>query len=182
MKIATKRLILRPFTLNDVDAVYQYAKKPSVTRFMFWGPSTHEESKTFVENVVLQNDNPARLNHDFLVTLKDGTVIGACSLIFKDFNNPPSLGWVYDDLYWNNGYGTEVGKALLAYAFKTLNLKKVYATCHKENIGSARIMEKIGMRFVKEESLEHKKIGAYIQYVYELTALEYTLNNHKTYI
>lgn len=183
MKLATKRLILRPFNIDDIEAVHNYASREAVTKFMAWGPNKNvAQTREFVERVVLQNDNPARLNHDFLVTLKDGTVIGACSLMFKDFNSAPTLGWVYCDDYWNQGYGTEAAKALLNYAFKTLNVKKVVATCHAENIGSRRIMEKIGLRFVKEEKAHFPKLGDFIEHVYELTALEYNLNNHKTFI
>ncbi len=182
MKLATKRLLLRPFTLGDIDAVHEYSTSLEVTRFMEWGPNTYEDTKAFVENVVNNNDNPARLDHDFLVTLKDGTVIGACSLNFKTLDTAPSLGWVYLQNHWNNGYATEAAIALLGYAFKTLELRKVVARCDVENIASARVMEKAGMRYVGEEDYIHKKLGKRRQKLYELSALEYRLNTHKTLI
>ncbi|MDY0214716.1 MAG: GNAT family N-acetyltransferase [Bacilli bacterium] len=182
MKIATKRLLLRPFSLDDIDDVHAYSSNLNVTKYMEWGPNTYEDTKTFVKSVVRNHHNPARLNHDFIVSLKDGKVIGACSLNFQELDKAPSLGWVYHEDFWGQGYGTEVGYALLSYAFKTLKLRKVYATCDKENIGSKRIMEKIGMRFVEEKECSSKKMGSRIELRYELTALEYNLNNHKTFI
>lgn len=182
MRLATKRLVLRPFTLNDVDNVHRYSHKESVTKYMEWGPNTLAETEKFVKNVVYKSRVEPRYDYDFIVTLKDGTVIGACSINFKELSLPPSLGWVYDEPYWNNGYGTEVGRALLLYAFNTLKVRQVFATCDSENKGSSRIMEKIGMRFVKEIPQELNKLGKRLTKYYEVTALEYRLNNHKTFI
>lgn len=182
MKLATKRLILRPFTLNDVDNVDRYSKKEAVTTFMLWGPNTYEQSEQFVKHVVYQSRQKPLLEHHFMVQLKDGPVIGACSLTFKSLDEAPALGWVFDDIYWNQGYGTETAKALLNYSFNKLQVRKVYATCIDENIGSARVMEKNGMRYVKTISKEYTKLGKVMERIYEITALEYRLNNHKTII
>ncbi|MGI6735368.1 MAG: GNAT family N-acetyltransferase [Bacilli bacterium] len=180
MKLATKRLILRPFTIDDVDAVQQYSSKESVTKYMMWGPNKYEDTKKFVMSVIARNNNNPKYDYDFIVTLKDGAVIGACGLYFRDFNTPPTLGWVYDDAYWNKGYATEVGNALLAFAFNNLKVKSVIATCDDENIGSARVMEKIGMRYVDTRPEELPKLGKRMMRVYEITALEHKLNNHRT--
>lgn len=182
MKIASKRLILRPFTLNDVDNVDRYSKKESVTTFMVWGPNTFEQTENFVKHVVYQSRLKPQLEHHFMVQLKEGPVIGACSITFDKLSEPPALGWVFDDQYWNQGYGTETAKALLSYAFNTLKVRQVYATCQEENIGSARVMEKNAMRYVKTISKEYPKLGKVMVRVYEITALEYRLNNHKTFI
>ena len=50
--------------------------------------------------------------------------------------------------YWNNGYATEVGSSLVKKA-KNLN-KKAVARAMIENRASIRVMEKIGLKFVKE--------------------------------
>ncbi len=182
MKLATKRLILRPFTLADVAGVHAYSKKESVTRFMLWGPNKLSDSEAFVRSVLKASQEVPQYNYDFIVTLKDGTIIGACGIYFKELNSAPSLGWIIDDLYWNEGYGTEMGSALLLYAFKQLKIARVYATCDSENIGSARVMEKIGMRFVRESVRDFTKLGKRIEKLYEITALEYNLSTHKTFI
>ncbi len=182
MKLATKRLILRPFTIEDVNAVHAYSQKESVTKYMLWGPNKAEDSERFVKSVLKSSKEVPQYNHDFIVALKDGTVIGACGVYFKDMKKAPSLGWIFDDLYWNKGYGTEAAGAVLLYVFKHLGLSRVYATCFIENIGSARVMEKIGMRFVEERVNESVKQGKRIEKVYEITALEYKLNTHKTFI
>lgn len=181
MKLATKRLILRPFTSDDFTNIHNYSSKKSVTKYMEWGPNTQEETLNFL-NSVLAHNNEDGSTYDFMVTLKEtGTVIGACGVYFKD-NEAPFLGWVYDDVYWNKGYGTEVGRALLSFVFNKLNVPRIEATCHASNIGSKRIMEKIGMRYAGERSEHNKKLGNHTVLLFELTSLEYKLNNHRTFI
>jgi RimJ/RimL family protein N-acetyltransferase len=58
----------------------------------------------------------------------------------------PEFGWLIHRNYWRRGYGSELGKTLLDLGFGTLKLRRISAYCDAENIGSYRIMEKIGMR------------------------------------
>ena len=55
------------------------------------------------------------------------------------------IGWVFHPQYHRQGYATEAAAALLQYGFETLNLHRIIATCQPENIGSWRVMEKLGM-------------------------------------
>lgn len=182
MKLATKRLVLRPFTVKDIPEVHVYSSKTSVTKYMTWGPNTQKDSASFVHDVILKGKENPRYNYDFIVTLKDGIVIGACGIYFTALDKAPSLGWIFDEPYWQQGYGTEVAAALLSFAFKRLKVKSVRATADSENIASYKIMERIGMRFAGETPKEYQKIGKRIERKYELSALEYRLLNHKTFI
>ncbi|HZJ89739.1 MAG TPA: GNAT family N-acetyltransferase [Bacilli bacterium] len=182
MLLATKRLILRPIKLDDVTAIQKYAEKPNVVRFMEWGPNTIEQTKSFINLVVQKNKETPRLSFDFLATRKKTKeVIGACGIYFKDEKEPPTLGWVFDDTYWNEGYGTEVAARLLAFGFLTLNVPVIHAEAIYDNKASWKIMEKLGMRQVDtyKKSVKNKE---YVFVMYELTKLEYTLLNHKTYL
>lgn len=49
--------------------------------------------------------------------------------------------------HWNHGYASEAAAALLDYCFGVMNLDEVVALCKPENIGSRRVMEKIGMQY-----------------------------------
>lgn len=182
MMLATKRLVLRPMVHDDAVAIQKYAQKRSVTYFMEWGPNLLDDTKRFVDLVVTRNNELPRLDYDFVVTLKTTReVIGACGLYFKDEKATPTLGWVFDDEYWGKGYGTEVAARLLAFAFTTLNIPVVRAEAIYENFGSWKIMEKLHMRQI-ETYKKHVKGKERAFVMYELTKLEYTLLNHKTYL
>ena len=46
---------------------------------------------------------------------------------------------------WGQGYATEAARAILDFGFADLGLRRIYATCRPENVGSSRVVEKIGM-------------------------------------
>ncbi|NDZ74843.1 GNAT family N-acetyltransferase, partial [Streptomyces sp. SID10362] len=62
-----------------------------------------------------------------------------------------SLCYVFDSATWGNGYGTETARALLRWAYDTLDLNRVQAETDTRNVGSARVLEKLG--FVREGTL-----------------------------
>lgn len=49
--------------------------------------------------------------------------------------------------YWDKGNATEVAKLLVEFGFSTLNLHRIFATCDPRNLGSAKVLEKIGMTY-----------------------------------
>ena len=64
------------------------------------------------------------------------------------------LGYFILEKYWGKGIVTEASRAVLDYCFTELNALKVVAGCNKDNIGSEKIMKKLGM--VKEtEFISH---------------------------
>ena len=139
MTLETKRLILRPLTHDDFEAVHSWAGNPKNTRYMAWWPNTEEDTKGFL--------SAAKEGKDFAVVLKDADrVIGSCG-IYSDSNNDTAvLGWILHMDYWKNGYGTELGGELIRYGFEDLKLRRILAPCAFDNYGSRRVMERNGMR------------------------------------
>lgn len=62
---------------------------------------------------------------------------------------------------WGKGYGTEVARNLVELGFAVFNLKTVYATVDEENSASIKILEKIGMRFLRYEFDEQGRFSVY---------------------
>ena len=63
------------------------------------------------------------------------------------------LGYAYDRSVWGMGYATEAALAMLELAFDVLGVRRVWASCDSVNTGSARVLEKVGMRL--EGTLRH---------------------------
>ena len=84
--------------------------------------------------------------------LDDGTFLGWCSLSrFDPDHRSASLGYCYDEPAWGHGFATEAARALLGWAFDTLDLNRVQAETDTRNLASARVLEKLG--FVHEGTL-----------------------------
>jgi len=138
-KLETERLILRPLTVNDFEAVHSWGSNPINTRYMAWGPNSEEQTREFLKSV-----KPGR---DFAVVLKEsGKVIGSCGIYPDNENNNGELGWILHIDHWKHGYGTELGGELIRYGFEDLKLHRIFAPCAAANYGSYRVMERNGMR------------------------------------
>jgi len=144
-QLETERLILRKFNENDFDAVHRYASSKENTVYMLFGPNDEAETRAFIQQAIAKASATPIIDYQFAVTLKDsGVLIGACDLHVR--GDTGELGWILHQDYWKQGYGVEIGNILLSLGFDELNLHRIIARCDAENIGSSRLMEKIGMR------------------------------------
>lgn len=168
--LETERLILRTFKEDDLAAVHSYASCPENILYMEWGPNTREQTLAFINWSITQaGDDPCK-NYQYAAVMKDtDTLIGACNLAIS--GDEAEIGWILHRDYWKQGYGPEMGKALLKLGFEDLSLHRILAHCAAENYGSFRVMEKIGMRreglFIEGRSahkLSDKKYGDELSY------------------
>jgi HAD superfamily hydrolase (TIGR01509 family) len=150
--IHTPRLILRPFSFSDWEAVHEYASDPETTRHMLWGPNTSLETQAFLR---LQLD-PHNRNPDVfayaLVLRETGKLIGSCSLrveqpaVEEHRDSLGSIGYILNRAFWGRGFATECAYALLVFGFERLGLMRITATCRPENEASRHVLEKTGMQ------------------------------------
>ncbi|MDR2547109.1 MAG: GNAT family N-acetyltransferase [Lachnospiraceae bacterium] len=176
MTLETKRLLLRPLTADDFEAVHSWASNPDNVRFMSFGPNTEEQTREFLTLVTA--------GRDFAVVLKaTGTVIGSGGVYADEDNDTGHIGWILHRDYWQKGYGTEFGGEIIRYGFEDLKLRRLTAPCAVDNYGSWRVMERNGMR---REALHRKAFWARIdkEWVdlvhYAILAEEYRLNKGKS--
>ena len=144
-QLETARLILRTFTPQDFDDVHSYASVPENINYMLFGPNTDEQTRAFIQKAISKaEENPCK-NYQYAAVLKEtGRLIGACDLNIT--GDEAEIGWVLHRNFWKQGFGPEMGKAVLALGFDELHLHRITARCDAENYGSYRVMEKIGMR------------------------------------
>ena len=146
--LTTPRLLLRPYQETDLASAHAYAAIPKVSQYMDWGPNTEEDTRSFLEHCVAASQNPQEKGHFFAVTLREGgKMIGGCDLgSAHRKQNTADMGYCLHPDFWGQGYMTEAANAVLSLAFGALGLHRVTATCDPDNVGSWRVMEKIGMR------------------------------------
>lgn len=147
MSLHTPRLLLRPFEATDGPAIHEYASDPEVVMHMEWGPNTLEGSQTHLRDVIKNRSPDEKQNFPFAVVLKaENNLVGSCHLFVEHPDIREAwIGYVLARPYWGQGIMTEAARAVLAFGFGELGLHRIYATCRPENIGSQRVLEKIGM-------------------------------------
>jgi RimJ/RimL family protein N-acetyltransferase len=148
----TPRLRLRPFTVADTEAIYALQSNPRVLRY--WDAPPWKE-RARAERFIAACE---QLAHDgagirlAIERAEDGAFIGWCCLMkWNPELRSASLGYCLDEPAWGQGIGTEAARALLQWAFDTLDLNRVQAETDTRNIGSARVLQKLG--FVREGML-----------------------------
>ncbi len=167
--ISTKQFILRAFDVADADEVFRYMGNTENTYYTRAGVQTLEACKEYINTVM-------NIPYIFAVVVNK-KVVGTAEITICD-DNQGELGWIIHKDYWNNGLCTEIGKLLLKIAFEEIKLRRVYAHCDTLNIGSWKVMEKIGMRregIAIEGRCEYLHTpGKYNdEYSYGITASEY---------
>lgn len=148
MELRTERLVLREFSLTDQDAAHRYGSDVEVTRYMTWGPNSLSDTANYLMDVVRGANTKPRTSFILAVVNLDGDLIGAAGLKLTDGERRQGeLGYVLAKDSWGFGYATELARCLIAFGFNELGLDQITATCHPENLASARVLEKAGMHF-----------------------------------
>jgi ribosomal-protein-alanine N-acetyltransferase len=82
---------------------------------------------------------------------KNQKLIGHCGLKFLENTSEIQVGYLLLKSYWGKGLGTEAATATLKYGFETAKIEKIVAIAKPENIASRRVMEKVGMKYEKDD-------------------------------
>ena len=141
----TARLTLRPPQLDDAPAVFaNYASDPEVTRYLSWPTHQHQaQTEAWLRSVTHRVEGSPT---DRTWLLDDGaSVIGAFRARFD--GHRAAFGYVLARAYWRRGLMTEVAGTVVPRLAAVPGVYRVWTVCDIDNFGSARVLEKIGMRF-----------------------------------
>lgn len=147
IQLETDRLLLRPLRLEDASAMYaNWASDDEVARFVTW--DTHETVEETQELMAFWEKQYDR--SDFylwgMVLKETGQLIGTFAFTdLSDRHQIAELGYAIGKAWWNKGYNTEAGQAILAFGFDQLGLNRIQAVHDVRNPASGRVMEKLGM-------------------------------------
>jgi ribosomal-protein-alanine N-acetyltransferase len=143
--IETERLILRPFTLDDAEAMYAMGSHPDVIRYAGNVPlASVDAARELLANVVFK-DYAERGYGRFAVELKStGKVIGFSGVKFIADLKENELGYRLMPEYWGMGLASESAIASIAFAKDTLGLQRLIGLVHSDNHASANVLRKVG--------------------------------------
>jgi [ribosomal protein S5]-alanine N-acetyltransferase len=148
MIIETKRLVLRPWRIEDAASLYEYAKDPRVGPIAGWPVHTSiENSKNIIK---IFQSHP----QTYAVCLKeDGRAIGSIGLTMGNRSNiklgqdEAEVGYWIGVPFWGQGLIPEALTELMRYAFKELEMKRLWCGYFDGNEQSKRVQKKCGFRY-----------------------------------
>lgn len=147
MQLATERL-LRELTQDDWPVVWAYQADSRYLRYHEWEERPAEHAREFVRMLVaLQHDRPRR-KFQLGVTLRaSGRLIGNRGIRMDAVGaHEADIGYELSSEHWGNGYATQAARAVVAFGFTELHVHRISSWCVADNAGSARVLEKAGMR------------------------------------
>lgn len=141
-------ITLVPLGTKYLETVHEYASDPENTRYMVHLPNeTIEETKAFLEQKDAEWQKEVPESYEFAVLIGNVHIGAVCAYLNKD-RTEAEIGWILNKKYWRRGYALEAAKLLVEFCKKELNVQKFFAVCDTENVGSYRVMEKLGMKRV----------------------------------
>lgn len=154
IQIETAKLILKNYSENDLVNVHILKSDPMVWKFSTKVATAKlEDAKIHLENVL---KNYAENKCDFqALFLKDtGEYIGEAGILsFNKECNRMVLGYNLLTRFWENGYATEITKALVKHLFEVEKVERIEALVGNGNIASRKVLEKSG--FIQEGLLRN---------------------------
>lgn len=152
VRLETERLLIRPYVFDDLDGFYDIISQEEVVKWV--GETVRPKDEVaprfakMVESYRLNKpDNIVRFSLA-VIHNADGRLAGWVGLGPLPINTSETeIYYGFSQDYWGQGIATEAAEAMLRYGFETVGLQRIVAITLPGNPASARVLEKIGMKF-----------------------------------
>jgi RimJ/RimL family protein N-acetyltransferase len=119
-----RRVYLRPFSRDDLPYIQKWSEDGELRKLIGEvAPMSRAETEKWYKELVADRDRVW-----FVIVLKRGDrVIGEAGLLrmFRPWRNTDMTIIIGEKDAWGKGYGTEVGRLLLDYAFNRLGFHRI---------------------------------------------------------
>lgn len=174
--LETNRLILRELRETDINGIFELDSTPEVHKYLGNRTiSTKDEALKIIKFIQKQYDELG-IGRLACIEKETGNFIGWSGLKLNTgekeqlngHKNFIDIGYRFIPKYWQKGYGYESATACLDFGFNQMNYEKIYGCALANNIGSNKILKKIGLKFCNEFKFENE-----LAYWYELKKTDY---------
>lgn len=150
IEIETERLYIKAIDISDLgDYCDNFLLDTVVQKYTCWTCSNKKDAKGFLEEWQLNYNSPDRIYWLWGIYLKEtGKCIGSIDCI------EGMLGYVLGRQYWNKGITSEAAAAVLQCMFRHTITREIIAEHNVENVYSGKVLQKVGMTYVKQISGE----------------------------
>ncbi|HEX5682974.1 MAG TPA: GNAT family N-acetyltransferase [Ideonella sp.] len=145
--LSTARLRLEPFDDVHLDGLYELNRDPVVMRYITGKAETREDTRAAIDRVKARWIEWGYSWWSF-VELDSGQIVGAGCIqhLARDATNPLEIGWRLRQDRWGQGLASEAARTMAGWAFDHLKTPLLLSVCHVDNLASAKVMQRLGMR------------------------------------
>lgn len=163
MRLETERLILREFTIDDLDAFAWLMADPEVMRFSLNGPMNKEQAREYLQRRIIAHYSEHGYSLNAVVLKANNSLIGLIGLISQniDGENKVELGYRLHPHYWGKGLATEACLVVCKHAFTELGMHELISIIDLKNTRSLEVAKRIGMQHWKNTSFHNFSVQIY---------------------
>lgn len=146
--IETKRLVLRPFMLEDVPAMFEHwaGRQDNITHVTWPAHENQEITRDVITSWI--KEERSGYYHWAIVEKANQMLIGNISIVdYKRDTKTAEIGYILGKDFWNEGFMTEALKAVIASLFEKTDINRIQAVFDTENPASGKVMTKAGMSY-----------------------------------
>ncbi len=149
--IETERLRFRQFVDGDLPLLIEQRSDPEVNRYL--GGPTRQNAEALATRIKFYMDCYEKFGVGMcpMIWKETGDIIGSAGLQPLEDTGEIEVGYSIIKKYWGLGIGTEAARGWMEYGFNMMGLERIVAVANVPNAASRRIMEKLGMKFEKNE-------------------------------
>jgi len=155
--LRTARATLRPVEASDLRALHALFVDPQFRRYIFDDEIVPPEATA--EIIARSQAQFREQGHGLWLAHLPEAREPAGVVGFWYFHEPPQLELLYGlaPAQWGRGLATEIAAAMLRHGFERLGFERIVGSTDAPNVASCRVMERLGMRLLKRESVDGKE-------------------------
>jgi [ribosomal protein S5]-alanine N-acetyltransferase len=148
-ELETERCILRAISPEDIHDAFEYMSDDRVTQYLPWDTvSTLDEAQKRLQKYLTVFDEQTGITWG-IINKANNKMMGIFLLWHFSLSHfRAEIGYVLGSDWWQQGFMAEVASAVLDYGFHEIKFHSMEAHIAPENIGSQRLLEKLG--FIQE--------------------------------
>lgn len=158
----TERLIFKLYEESDKDTFITLLTDETVMKYVDNGVFTQEKAEALWQKLIKDLYGKGVTTIYAVFDKLDGRYIGSASIRPRPSKEEEwEIVYILKTEEWGKGYATEIAAKLIEFGFDELNLKDVYATVDIDNFGSIHVLEKAGMKHIRDEYDQQGKFYVY---------------------
>jgi [ribosomal protein S5]-alanine N-acetyltransferase len=162
--LETPRLLLRQFTLEDLDGLAALYADPTVMTFL-GGPRSYERAQQHLAQIM---QNYEEYGFGLWATVHKGErqLMGRCGLIPQVIagKSEVEIGYLLAKEYWGQGLASEAAAAIRDYGFSTVGCDRLISLIDPQNFASQKVAQRAGLTYEKDVMLAGKTYQTYAIY------------------
>ncbi|MGK5628437.1 GNAT family N-acetyltransferase [Streptomyces sp. URMC 123] len=144
IRLAGDRIVLREFSIDDVDDVLDIIGDDKVTAFLSFDSRSRDQAEAMVKGTVERAQQEPRTEFYLAVTKQDDERLIGFSRIGLSGVQAGKLGYAIAAREWGRGYATDAARTLVTYAFRDVGLHRISAAIGPDNAASIAVVERLG--------------------------------------